>query len=58
MTHIEPCSIKINLNLRIFGRKPNGYHELHTLFWRRPSPEVLTVRFAEGEESPDKLSVY
>ena len=58
MTHIEPCSIKINLNLRVFGRKPNGYHELHTLFWRRPSPEVLTVRFAEGEKSPDKLSVY
>ena len=58
MTHIEPCSIKINLNLRVFARRPDGYHELHTLFWRRPSPEVLTVRSATGEKSGDELFVY
>ena len=56
--YIEPCSIKINLNLRVFGRRLDGYHELHTLFWRRPSPEVLTIHSADRNNFQDELTVY
>jgi 4-diphosphocytidyl-2-C-methyl-D-erythritol kinase len=40
--------------LRVFGRREDGYHDIHSLFWRRHSPEVLEIARTEG---PDKLSV-
>ncbi len=43
MHFIETCSIKINLNLRVLRRRDDGYHEIHSLFWRRKSPEVLEI---------------
>lgn len=58
MTYVEPCSVKINLNLRVFRRRPDGYHELHTLFWRRPSPEVLVIDFDDRSDFRDDLTVY
>jgi 4-diphosphocytidyl-2-C-methyl-D-erythritol kinase len=40
----EECSIKINLTLRVLGKREDGYHDIHSLFWRRRSPEVLEIR--------------
>lgn len=43
---------KINLYLFITGRRPNGYHELDTLFMRLPEPlDTLEFRPAEERES-------
>jgi 4-diphosphocytidyl-2-C-methyl-D-erythritol kinase len=38
------CSIKINLTLRVLSKREDGYHDIHSLFWRRLSPEVLEIR--------------
>jgi 4-diphosphocytidyl-2-C-methyl-D-erythritol kinase len=51
----RPCPIKINLTLRVLGRRKDGYHEIQTLFWRIPSPEIIEVSLA-GEA--DSLSVF
>lgn len=40
----ETCSIKINLTLRVLERRQDGYHNIRTLFWRLPSPEVVEIR--------------
>ena len=48
------CSIKINLTLRVFGKREDGYHYIHSLFWRRRSPEVLEIR---GQAERDCLLV-
>lgn len=53
MHYVEVCSIKINLTLRVLGRREDGYHELHSLFWRLSSPEVLEISLSEE----DSLSV-
>jgi 4-diphosphocytidyl-2-C-methyl-D-erythritol kinase len=65
---VAPC--KINLHLRITGRRPDGYHDLETLFTALPEPaDVLTVTRAPrgsgllfacsdtGLEGPDNLVV-
>ena len=54
MIFAQACYIKINLALRVFGRREDGYHDLHSLMWRRPSPEVLEI---ERSEEGDRLSV-
>lgn len=43
MYYIETCSLKINLTLRVLRKREDGYHEIHSLFWRKRSPEVLEV---------------
>ena len=40
---------KVNLLLRVFGRRPDGYHELETLFQAIDFTDELTVELA-GEE--------
>ncbi len=44
MFYHETCSIKINLTLRVLDKRPDGYHEIQTLFWRLPSPETVEIR--------------
>jgi 4-diphosphocytidyl-2-C-methyl-D-erythritol kinase len=44
------CSIKINLTLRVLGKREDGYHDIHSLYWRRRSPEVLEIRDFCGED--------
>ena len=51
MVFTESCSIKINLTLRVLGRRVDGYHEIHSLFWRRKSPEVLDVLFSSADKT-------
>lgn len=43
MHFTETCSLKINLTLRVLGPREDGYHDVHSLYWRIPSPEVLEI---------------
>jgi len=47
---------KINLYLFITGRRPNGYHELDTLFMRLPEP-LDTLEFRPAEERGSGMRV-
>jgi 4-diphosphocytidyl-2-C-methyl-D-erythritol kinase len=42
------ASAKINLDLRIVGRRADGFHELRTIFQSLALHDVLTVRAARG----------
>jgi 4-diphosphocytidyl-2-C-methyl-D-erythritol kinase len=39
------CDIKINLTLRVLGKRGDGYHDICSLFWRLESPEALEANF-------------
>ena len=40
---------KVNLGLRVLGRRPDGYHELDSVFWPLPAPrDELRIRLAPG----------
>jgi 4-diphosphocytidyl-2-C-methyl-D-erythritol kinase len=39
---------KVNLDLRVLGRRPDGYHELRTVFQSLALHDTLTVRHARG----------
>jgi 4-diphosphocytidyl-2-C-methyl-D-erythritol kinase len=39
---------KINLSLRVLGRRPDGYHELRTVFQSIALHDTLTIRAARG----------
>lgn len=51
MRHIVPCSLKINLALRVFGRRADGYHDVYSLYMRLPSPDILEIGEAEGRDT-------
>lgn len=44
---------KINIGLRITGVRPDGYHELETLFYRIPLCDALEVVPAERDTLDD-----
>ena len=48
------CDIKINLTLRVLDKRGDGYHNICSLFWRRPSPEFVQADFSAER---DKLIV-
>ena len=41
---------KINLGLNIIERRPDGYHNLQTIFYPVPLYDELTIREVEGED--------
>ncbi len=45
-----PAYAKVNLYLEVVGRRPDGYHELLTLFERIDLADEVTVTAAPGEE--------
>ncbi len=47
LTRRSPC--KINLCLNILGRRPDGFHELETLFFPVPFHDVLTFGPGAGD---------
>jgi 4-diphosphocytidyl-2-C-methyl-D-erythritol kinase len=54
MFAIEICSMKVNLTLRVFGKRGDGLHDVHSLYWRVRSPEVIEI--TEGADV-DRISV-
>jgi len=54
MFYTEACSIKINLALRVLDKRPDGYHNISSLYWRLKSPEVLDV---DVDSRGDELEV-
>ena len=48
---------KLNLTLRITGRRPDGYHDLRSLFFRLPGLESLTITFMYAHNVNDILEV-
>ena len=43
-----PCA-KINLGLNIVARRPDGYHELQTVFYPIPLTDALEVKLMSDE---------
>lgn len=48
---------KINLGLRITGRRPDGYHDIETLFYPVNLCDALELVTGQGEPGKDSLSV-
>lgn len=48
---------KVNLALAITGRRPDGYHTLHSVFLRLSLADDLSVRPADDPAGPDLLRV-
>jgi 4-diphosphocytidyl-2-C-methyl-D-erythritol kinase len=48
VTLVLRASAKINLSLRIAGRRPDGFHELRTVFQTLALADVITVRRVRG----------
>ena len=46
-----PVYAKLNLTLRVTGRRPNGYHELKSAFMRIPSGETVFLTPGVKEDS-------
>ncbi|WP_208872703.1 hypothetical protein [Fretibacterium fastidiosum] len=43
MRFVLPAFAKLNLSLRVTGRRSDGYHDLLSIFLRIPSGEALRV---------------
>lgn len=48
-----PCA-KINLGLNIVGKRPDGYHNLETVFYPIPLTDALEIKYM-GEEFPSEF---
>lgn len=57
MRCILPAFAKLNLSLRVTGRREDGYHDLVSLFLRIPSGETLRVSPRAGAASEDLVKV-
>ena len=47
------CPIKINLTLRVLSKRPDGYHEIISLFWKKKGIEGLTIQPHDDENIGD-----
>lgn len=48
MTLVARAYAKVNLDLRVLGRRPDGYHEIRTIFQSLALHDTLVVRAAHG----------
>ncbi len=46
---------KINLDLRVLGRRPDGYHELRTIFQTVSLADTLDISFTPGRQTAIEL---
>jgi len=46
---------KINLDLRVLGKRPDGYHELRTIFQTISLADTLDIRFTPGRRTSIEL---
>lgn len=49
--------VKINLTLRVLSRRPDGYHEIISMFWKKKGIEGLTIRPHDDENIGDILDI-
>ena len=49
--------IKINLTLHVLSKKTDGYHEIHSLFWRKNGLDWLTISASNCDNICDQLLV-
>src|ERR1043166_8527105 len=60
MTRVRALA-KINLDLRVLGKRPDSYHELRTIFQTISLADRLEIAFTPGRrtaiELEDKLSI-
>ena len=54
---VLPVFAKLNLTLRVTGRRENGYHDLVSLFLRIPSGETLFVEPLPPDADGDQVEV-
>lgn len=47
---ISPCSTKINLGLEIRGKRPDGYHNLTSIFFGLPFGDLLELELSEESD--------
>lgn len=47
--------IKINVTLRVLSKRPDGYHEIISLFWKKKGIEGLTIQPHDDENIGDIL---
>lgn len=47
--------IKINVTLRVLSQRPDGYHEIISLFWKKKGTEGLTIQPHDDENIGDIL---
>ncbi|EFC92369.1 4-diphosphocytidyl-2C-methyl-D-erythritolkinase [Dethiosulfovibrio peptidovorans DSM 11002] len=57
MEILVPSDGKINLSLRIVGRRENGYHDLVSVFMRMPSLESLSIVPLKKQDVDDVVEV-
>lgn len=57
MNSVLVCPVKINITLRILGKRDDGYHELVSAFWRKNGAERLTIHPINGENINDELEI-
>ena len=48
---------KLNLSLRVTGKRPDGFHEIRSIFFRLPAVESLTITPQYGHNVRDLLTV-
>ena len=53
MRFIQPSAAKLNLSLRVTGRRGDGYHHIVSLFLRLPPAETLLI--AEAQDGQDSV---
>ena len=58
MRHVIYSPAKLNLTLRIGARRPDGFHDLSSVFLRLPSMEALTITVHGGNNVRDRLDVH
>lgn len=57
MIHCLQSAAKLNLSLRVLGRRSDGYHELRSLFYALPSVESLTIEPVYGHNVKSEIYV-
>ncbi len=51
------CPIKLNITLFVADKRPNGYHNLFSVFWKKNTREILTIKSNSPKMSTDVLTV-
>jgi 4-diphosphocytidyl-2-C-methyl-D-erythritol kinase len=52
---LVPALAKINLDLRVLGKRPDGYHELRTIFQTISLADALDISFTPGRSTKVEL---